>query len=88
MGEDPVLLGEDVLGRIWWFLGGTLYVAVCLAAVQSFPNKDSFQGQAGSRKCGLKLKWSTAYSEKGGNCGSALHVWKDPPGLEKDQGAR
>ena len=55
MEEDPGLLGEDVPGRALSFPGSIFYMAVFLVVVQSFPNKDSFQGQEGSRKHRLKL---------------------------------
>lgn len=48
-------LGETVLSRALLFLGNTFYMAIFLVAVQSFPNKDSFQVQASSRKCRLQL---------------------------------
>lgn len=54
MEGAPGLL-ETVLGRAPLFLGNTFYMAMFLVAVQSFPNKDSFQGQASSRKCRLQL---------------------------------
>lgn len=48
--EDPGLPGETVLGRALLFLGSTFHTAVLLAAIQSVPNKDSFQGQAGGKE--------------------------------------
>lgn len=47
---EPGLLGETVLGRALLFLGSTFQTAIFLLAIQSFPNKDSFQGQAGGKK--------------------------------------
>lgn len=47
---EPGLLGGTVLGRALLFLGSTFQTAIFLLAIQSFPNKDSFQGQAGGKK--------------------------------------
>ena len=51
---DPRLLGDTVLGRALLFLGNTFYMAIILVAVQRFPKKDSFQGQASIRKFRLQ----------------------------------
>lgn len=54
--EDAGLLGETVLGRALLFLGSTFQTAIFLVAIQSVPNKDSFQGQAGGKKKKKKKK--------------------------------
>lgn len=71
-----------MLGRALLFLSSTFCVAIFLVAVQSFPNKDSFQGQTNSRKCRLKLYHSTMYTARKDACGSALHLQKDSRATE------
>lgn len=86
--EDAGLLGETVLGRALLFLGSTFQTAIFLVAIQSIPNKDSFQGQAGGKKKKKKKKnTGSSYNRRecalqGRSLCSALRLWKDIAGRE------